>query len=297
MGTYARPVFQAGFRQEDVMPINPLSGFGTVTQQQNSQRISDRLQLAVASLVSGKKLNRAADDIAALSIATQLQTELASLKEISSNAAQATSLLQVADGGAEQISDLVQELKDIAIQAKSPTLNQQNRDALNQQFQQISAEIDRIAGNTKFGGKALLDGSVSGDNSLSIDDVLSGDSEDDANALEIESLTTDALFSGQSLNVLTADGAERAIEALELAQGNITATRADIGAFQQSVSYLAASIETAVANQDAARSVLVDTDFAEESTIYSLLNIQREASLSLAAQGNRLPAGLLKLVE
>lgn len=279
------------------MPINPLSGFGTVTQQQNSQRISDRLQLAVASLVSGKKLNRAADDIAALSIATQLQTELASLKEISSNAAQATSLLQVADGGAEQISDLVQELKDIAIQAKSPTLNQQNRDALNQQFQQISAEIDRIAGNTKFGGKALLDGSVSGDNSLSIDDVLSGDSEDDANALEIESLTTDALFSGQSLNVLTADGAERAIEALELAQGNITATRADIGAFQQSVSYLAASIETAVANQDAARSVLVDTDFAEESTIYSLLNIQREASLSLAAQGNRLPAGLLKLVE
>ncbi|MFO0389281.1 MAG: flagellin [Alphaproteobacteria bacterium] len=279
------------------MPINPLSGFGSISNQQNSQRISDRLQLAVASLVSGKRINRAADDIAALSVATQLQAELSSLKEISSNAAQATSLLQVADGGAEQIGGLVQELRDIALQAKSPTLNQANRDALNTQFQQVVAEIDRIAGNTKFGGKTLLDGSVSGANSLSIGEVLSGESGEEGNALAIDSLSSSALFSGQSFNVFSADGATRALEALELAQGKVTGARADIGAFQQSVGYLAASIETAVANQDAARSVLADTDFAEESTIYSLLNLQREASLSLAAQGNRLPAGLLRLVE
>ncbi len=278
------------------MPINPLQGFGSVTQQ-NAQRISDRLQLAVASLVSGKRVNRASDDIAALSVATQLQTELSSLKEISNNAAQATSLLQVADGGAEQISGLVQELREIAIQAKSSTLSQQNRDALNAQFQQIAAEIDRIASKTQFGGKALLDGSVSGNNSLSIGDVLSGDSSDDANALSIDSLKTDSLFSGQSLNVLSADGAQRALEALEVAQGKVTSARSEISSFQQSVGFLAASIETAIANQDAARSVLEDTDFAEAGTIYSLLNIQREAALSLAAQGNRLPEGLLKLVE
>ncbi len=279
------------------MPITSLSGIGNVAQQ-GIQRVNDRLQSAIASLVTGRKLNRASDDVAALSIATQLQTALSSLREVSGNVAQASSLLQVADGGAEEIGGLVQELRDLALQAKSPTLSPANRATLNQQFQELAEEINRIAGNTTFNNRTLLDGSVSGEDSLSIGSVLSGEEGgEEGVTLAIDNLSTDSLFGGQSLSILTADGATQALDILSTALGKVTEARADIGAFQQSLGFIAANIDSAVANQDAARSVLQDTDFAEQSTIYSLLNVQRDAGLALAAQTNRLTPGVLQLLE
>lgn len=278
------------------MAINPITGAGSAASVQSLQRINQRLQTAIASLVSGNRITRAGDDISSLAIATQLQTQTSSLREVSANVAQTTSEIQVADGGAEQISGLVDQLRSLAQQAKSPTVNQQTRDSLNRQFQQVAAEIDRIAENTNFNGNKLLDGSVSGENAISVGDLFGGQEEGGA-SLSIGSLTTDSLFSGQSLNLSSVDGATQALEALSTAQGAVTQVRADIGAFQQTLGFVAVGIDSAIQNQEAARSVLADTDIAEESTIYALLNAQRNSAIAVQAQTNRLPQGLLKLVE
>lgn len=276
--------------------VNPISGVTNTAAQQNASRINDRLQSAISSLVTGTRNNRAGDDIASLSIATQLQSQLSGLREVSNNVAQSTSQLQVADGGAEQIGNLVQELRELAVQAQSPTLNQSTRDTLNEQFQQLVQEIDRTAASTAFNGNNLLDGSVSGDNSVSIGEAF-GQEAGEGVRLEIASLTSETLFSGQSLDILSADGAAQALEALDVALGSVTQTRAEIGSFTQSLGFIAANINSAIANQEAARAVLADADIAEQSTLFSLLNTQRDANLALTAQTNRLPESLLNLLE
>ncbi|MGE0755164.1 MAG: flagellin [Alphaproteobacteria bacterium] len=278
------------------MVVGPISSFGvSSTSSSNIQRINEKLQSAISSLVSGSRITQASDDIASLSIATQLQTELTALREVSGNVAQNSSLLQVADGGAEQISGLVEQLRSLSLQARSPAVNDATRKSLNDQFQQVVSEIDRVAGNTDFNGRSLLDGSVSGDDALSIGQVFGNEGE--GASLSIGSLNSESLFDGQSLDILSADSATRALDALATALGNITDVRADIGAFQQSLDFVAVGIDSAIQNQEAARSVLADADIAEQSTIYALLNTQRESALALQAQTNRLPEGLLKLVE
>src|SRR4051812_47123829 len=107
-----------------------LSGIGGTQQQQTIQNASAKLQAAIASIVSGNRVNQASDDVAALSIAGQLQSETAGLRQISGNLAQASSLTQVADGGVSQIQNALTQLQSLASQAGNPTLNAENRKQL-----------------------------------------------------------------------------------------------------------------------------------------------------------------------
>lgn len=277
--------------------ISGISGSAGTQQQQNIRRSNEKLQAAIASLVSGVRLNRASDDVAALSVATQLQSQNVSLRQVSSNLAQASSLAQVADGGAEQIAGLLEKLQNVAQQAGNATLSDDNRAQLNVQFQQLKAAIDRFADNTTFNGQKLLDGSLTGGKSLSLDSLLTGEpSSGDAVKLSVDSLTSSSLFAGENLDVLSADGAQRSLDAIGAAIGKVTGARASIGSFQEAINYAGASIDSAAANQEAALSILQDTDFASASTDSVLASLQRNAGIALAAQGNRLSPTLLKLV-
>lgn len=279
------------------MAISPISGSIPSQAQQYIEKTSRSIQTALASLISGKRVNQASDDITALSIASKLQAETSALRQVSNSLAQVSSLTQVADGGAEQIQNLLGKLREVAQQAASPTVNADQRAALNQQFKQLSAEINRFTENTTFSNKKLLDGSLSGDNAISLTRILDSDSESDLGSrLSIDSLSTTSLFGGAPLDVLTADGARQALEAVANAQGRVSEVRAGIGAFQQAANFAAANIDSVYANQQAASSVLLDTDFAQASTSSSLATIQNNAALALLAQGNRLTPALLKLV-
>jgi flagellin len=280
------------------MAIDPISSNIATAAQSGLQRSNNRLQAALASLVSGTKLNRASDDVAALSIASKLQSETAALRQVSSNLAQVASLSQVADGGAAQIQDALQKLKDLAQQANAPIVSEDNRKALNQQFQQLKAEIDRISENTSFNGKKLLDGSISGDNAISVNQTVAAEDapSNDDEALSIPSLSTGSLFSGQSLDILSASGALQASAVIDEALSKVSTARADIGSFQQVANFAAANVDTIVANQQAAVSELSDTDFAAAASEASQARILREAALAIQAQGNRLSPALLKLI-
>ncbi len=279
-----------------MVDFSSVGGVSPSQSRQNIERSSARLQTAIASLVSGERINRAADDVASLSIATQLQSEVSGLKTASGNIAQASSQVQVADSGAEQIGRALDRLNELAVQANSSVINDESRAALDQEFQSLVAEIDRLAEGTTFNGNALLNGDVSGDNALSITQLLGAPELGDDDALAIDSLTTEALFDGQSLNIQSQESASQAASVISAALDRATGTRAALGAFERSLNFAAANIDSAIANQEAARSVLQDTDFGEASTELSVANIQRNASIAIQAQGNNLAPNLLRLI-
>lgn len=265
--------------------ITSLSSIGG--NQQYVQKTSAKLQAAIASLVSGNRLTQASTDVAALSIASQLKAQTAGIKQISGNLVQASSLAQVADGGAEQVGNIVQQLQSLALQAQSPTINPETRKQLNDQFQQLVKSIDTVVNATTFNGQKLLDGSQS----LSLDRVLGSEVSDEA---QIGNLTSNNLLGG--VDILSADHASQAFAALGDALNQITGTRARIGAFQQSASYAGASIDSALFNQEAALSTIEDADFAVAASELSQANFQQNAQIALAAQGNRITPAILQLI-
>ncbi len=118
----------------------------------------------------------------------------------------------------------------------------------------------------------------------------------DSVELSIGNLSTSALFNGQNLDILSLEGAQAAFSAIGSAINSLTAQRANIGSFQQSLDFTAANVDSAIQNQDAARAVLADTDFAEESTAFASLTVQARAGIAALAQTNRLSGNLLQLL-
>lgn len=271
------------------MVISPVTGVLNSQTQSNISNADNRLRNAIASIVSGRQT----EDVANVSIASQLQSVTSGLRQVSSNLALGTSLTQVADGNVQQIQEALGQLQNIAQQAASPTVNDTTRQQLNQQFSEIAQSITQIAQGTQFNGKNLLDGSLSGDNALSLDSLLNSES-DLGTSLNIASLNSNSLLG--DINVLSAEGAGQAITAIAEALNQVTSTRTSIGAFQQAVNFAAANIESAIANQEAAQATLSDADIAAESTNSAQAEVQRNASIALAAQGNRLSPQLLQLV-
>lgn len=270
--------------------ISSIAGSSGIFQQ-NIKKTDAKLQAAIASLVSGRKTQ----DVAEVAVATQLQSEVAGLKQVSQSISQAISLTQVADGAIAQSQAIVQRLQEIAQQASNGSTNNDQRKQLDIEFQALIKDLDRQVENTQFNGQNLLDGSVTGEKSLSLNKLLSTGNDDD-NQLAIDSLASTVVFGGQKLSVLSVDGAQAALGVLGAAQDRIATARASVGAFQQTLNYAAASIDSAIINQEAARSLLSDADFLDAATNSQQAQVQRNAQLSLAAQTNRLPAALLQLV-
>lgn len=278
------------------MNISSLSGLMGLQQQQSLQKTSDRVSAAIAALVGGKVSS--VGDVASLSLASQLQAQVGSLRQLSGNLAQASSMAQVAGGGVEQIQNLAEEIQKLAGEASSPVLNEGNRKVLDEQFKQLLTQIDNIAANTSFGGKKLLNGDLSGADAISLGKMLSANSDNNKNSdsLEVGDLSVAALFGASDLSIASAADALNISVAAGSALEKIAAVRAGVGSFLESIDYAAASIDSAVANQDAARSVLQDSDLASLSSENAQANLQNNIALALAAQGNRISPAVIKLL-
>jgi len=279
--------------------ITSLTGITGSIQSQNSiQKSSDTLQAVIDSIVSGTQSGSDGDNVASVSIASQLQSSLSGLRSLSGNLALAGSLTQVADGGAQDIQSILGGLQSLAEQASSGAVSDSNRTDLNTQFQALAMEIDQVAGGTTFNGKSLLNGSLSGSNALSLDNLITGsDSSSDSSALSISDLTTNGLFGGSIPNILSASSSQQALSAINDALNQVTSNRAAIGSFEQSVNFASANVDTAVNNQQAAMSSLTDTDLAAASTQLAQATVQQNAGIALTAQGNQLLPSLLNLLD
>jgi flagellin len=284
--------------QEDIMNISSLSGLIGLQQQQNIQKSSYKLGVAIAALVSGGQNSGTSGDISSLSVAGQLQSAVSGLKQVSSNLAQANSLAQVADGGLLQLQNINETIQNLAQQAGSPVLDNASRKALNEQFKQLVQQINETVANTSFNSKPLLNGNLSGAGKISLDNLLKSGANNSSNSgdLEIADLSSAKLLGGDNLNLNTIAAAGDVFAAAGNALQQIASNRTAIGSFLQSTDYATASIESAIANQEAARSTLQDADFATAATDKSQATLQNNISLALAAQTNRLTPALLQML-
>ncbi len=277
------------------MIINPVTSlYANASNSQNINRSSERVQNAILALVSGSRLNQASDDVASLAQATELQNNISGLRQASVNVAQTSSLGQVADGGLQQIGGILDRLQTLATQANSGALDDATREQLNIEFQSLVEEVDRIASNTRFNSQSLLDGSLSGDNAISLEQTLG--EEGSSNSLDIADVSSASLFDGANLDISTQAGAEQALTSLSGARDSLTTARAEVGSFLQTLNYANANLQTAILNQEAAAATLTDADFAQASTDFSLANLQQQAGIAVEAQAKNIKSSLLALI-
>ena len=245
---------------------------------------------SLAKLSSGSRIVRASDDAASLAVGTKLRADVTALKQAQVNASQASSLLQVADGGLAQTTEILIRMKALAGQALSGQVSDNERGFIDAEYQQLSDQITDMGLQVKYNDVELLDGSfeeafVVG---VSKDDIINVKLDDDGFALGTLAATLGS--------VDTAANAATAMDALDDALSDVNEARANLGAMLSRFEYAGANLATTVENLDAARSVLLDVDMAAEMSNFSSKQVLLQASVAMLAQANQQPQQLLKLL-
>ncbi len=249
---------------------------------------------SMGQLASGSRITKAADDAAGLSISEGMKGQIRSFKQALRNTNDGVSLLQVAEGGLGEISNIFTRMRELGIQAASDTIGDNERGFINQEVTQLMQEVDRIASSTKFGSKNLLNGDGEtfdfqvGINGSGETDVISfNSSESDATSSSLGVSGID--FSGK-------DGAKDALAILDEAQNKVNGFRANIGALQNRLSSTTENLGTQIENLSVANSRIRDTDVAEATADMTKSNILLNASTAVLAQANEVPKQALRLL-
>src|SRR5260221_2732227 len=249
---------------------------------------------ALSKLASGSNITKASDDAAGLAIGTQLNSDVSVLNQASTNASQASSILQVADGGLSNIADILTRMKSLATEAASGNVTDSQRtNDIDTEYQQLLNEIDSIASGTRYSGSSLLDGTSTYASGVSF---LVGTSAADTITVTISSAPAPALsLTGTSLT--TASAATSLITTLTSAIDAITKDRATIGAQESRFNFHSQSISTTTENTDAAQSTIMDADVASQKSKLSSADVKYQASVAALAQANQIPKELLSLLQ
>jgi flagellin len=247
---------------------------------------------SLSKLSSGSRITSASDDAAGLAISTRISSDITTLQQAATNTAQATSILQTADGGASNISDILARMKSLASEAASGTTVSSSLAYIQSEFSQLSSQIDSIASGTRYSGQSLLNGT--GDFSAAVS-VLVGSSGSDTISITMTNLTSSQLGL-TSASVGTAAGATSALSTLDSAIDTVSKARADIGAQESRFNFSADSISTQTQNLQAANSAIKDVDIAAEQAKLSSAEVKTQAAVSAEAAANQMPQYLLKLL-
>jgi flagellin len=247
---------------------------------------------SLSKLSSGSRITSASDDAAGLAISTRISSDVTTLQQAATNSSQATSILQTADGGASNISDILARMKSLASESASGTTTDSSRAYINSEFSQLSSEIDSIASGTRYSNQSLLDGSSVFASGVS---VLVGSSSTDTITVTLSSLKS-ASLGVSTLDVTTQTGANAALTALDTAINTVSAARASIGAQESRFNFSSDSISTQTQNLQSANSAIKDVDIAAEQARLSSAEVKTQAAVSAEAAANQMPQYLLKLL-
>ena len=243
--------------------VDPISG--TFSQLLNTiNRNRSGLQNSLERIASGRKLNRAGTDPAASALSAQLQSDISALTQSVKNVESGTNFVRTADGGLAGIADLVNRGRELAIQSRNGTLNDSQRQTLNQEFGQIQSEIDRLTGSLQFNGRNLLDGSL-GQNAdpVNIQAGIGSGPDNQISLNVVESTSTESLEIADA-DISTTQGALEAIDSFERASQTLNAARGEVGAIGNRLVSTANSLNIQIENLTRSESGLADTDLAEE---------------------------------
>ena len=269
--------------------------------QKNLNRASDALGTSMTRLSSGLKINSAKDDAAGLQIATRMTSQIRGQTMAIKNANDGISIAQTAEGAMQEQTNILQRMRELAVQSRNDNNSEADRDALDKEFQSMLKEIDRIAGSTQLNGKNLLDGTAS-DMTFQVGSNTGSDNQITISLSDAMN-TTGALsgLSGKSITGADSAAAEAtftaALSAIDDALNSINATRADLGAVQNRLTSTINNLQNINENAEAARGRVQDTDFAAETAQLTKQQTLQQASTSILAQANQLPSAVLKLLQ
>ena len=276
----------------------------SLNAQRNTALTSSSLSTTMQRLSSGLRINSAKDDAAGLAIADRMNTQIRGMNVAVRNAGDAISMAQVAEGGLSAMNDMLQRMRELAIQASNaPNSTGTSGDIqkLSNEYSQLSKELTRMMSATQFNGESIL--RTTNDYTFQVGANAGSENQITIGSADI-SLEGVAAFSGvaetganSALNTTNASGNIAVISALDNALSAVNGRRATLGAvqsrFENTISYL----RTAVENQSSARSRIMDADFAQETANLSRTQILQQAGTAMIAQANQLPQNVLRLLQ
>jgi flagellin len=281
------------------MPQTINTNIVSLNAQRNLNSSQESLAVSMQRLSSGLRVNSAKDDAAGLAIASRMDTQVRGMNVAIRNANDGISLSQVADGAMAQISDDLQRMRELALQARNASNSNSDKDSLNKEFSQLQSEIVRVIGGTTFNGKAILGADATTMNFQ----VGPNTSSEDTIQIKTSNLNSDATVSAitattaviNSTAGYTAIGS--VINNIDTALNTINDERATFGAIQSRFDAVISNLQVGVENQSAARSRIMDADYAAETANLSRAQILQQAGTAMVAQANQLPQQVLKLLQ
>jgi flagellin len=263
----------------------------SLTAQRTLAKSSLEMATALQRLSSGLRINSAKDDAAGLALTERLTSQVRGYNQAIRNAGDGISLVQTAEGGIEAITNSLQRMRELAVQAANYSLTSVDRVAVNTEFQALRAEIDRVATQTQFNGTYLLSGSAPAAG------MVFQVGANVAEVITVQTVSTVGVGStGLDLTGITALNANAALTAVNAAIDTVVQERAKLGAsinrFEQTISNLRVTVE----NLTSARSRIQDADFAAETAALTRLQILQQSGMAVLSQANNLPQGVLALL-
>jgi flagellin len=264
-----------------------------------------QLSTSMQRLSSGLRVNSAKDDAAGLAIAERMNTQVRGMNVAMRNANDAISLSQVGEGALGKVSDIFQRMRELAVQAANGTNNAEDRLSLDREYLQMAQEATRTLGGTQFNGVSILASTGTntfqiGANSSSLIDRLTFDNFNWSGATTITNVVGTAVITGTSTAptaITDAAGAQAAITAIDTAINAVNSQRATFGAVQNRFQNVISNLMVASENQSAARSRIMDADYAAETANLSRAQILQQAGNAMVAQANQLPQQVMSLLQ
>jgi len=245
-------------------------------------------------LSSGERITRAGDDAAGLAISEKLKSHIRGLRQAKRNSEDGISLIQTAEGGLSEISNIIIRLRELSVQAASDTVGDVERGFSDIEFQNLKEEIQRISKNSEFNGRKLLDGTGG------ICEIQVGIHNDPTNdRLSYDSADTDSTLESLGLGgelIANKEGAQLSLTKLDDALVRLNGVRANLGAIQNRLQSTSNNIAITEENFSAANSRIRDVDVASETADMAKNNILAQAGVSVLAQANQTTAAALKLI-
>ncbi|WP_311399553.1 flagellin [Lautropia mirabilis] len=271
----------------------------SLNAQRNLSTTQSALATSVQRLSTGLRVNSAKDDAAGLAIAERMNTQVRGMNVAVRNANDAISLAQTAEGALSKINDMGQRMRELAVQSANATNNETDRESLDAEFQALSAEIKRNLEGTSFNGTKLFAALATmtfqvGANNATTDQI----------AVVTTNLTTDTTMTGilgggggaTAADIKNVDKSREALDKLDKMLATVNSKRAEFGATQNRFEAVIQTLQVSAENQTAARSRIMDADFASETAALTRAQVLQQAGTAMLSQANSLPNNVLSLL-
>jgi flagellin len=273
------------------------TNLNSLNAQRNTGASQMSLSTAMQRLSSGLRVNSAKDDAAGLSIAERMSAQVKGMNVAVRNANDGISLAQTAEGALGKVGESLQRMRELAVQSRNATNSNGDRDSLDKEFQQLTAEITRVLGGTTFNGKAIIGASAGAQDfqigaNTTTNDIITVTTTDMTADASITAITTATVIDSTS----TTASLKTVIDNIDGAIDRVNNERAVYGATQNRFDSVIANLQVSTENQTAARSRIMDADFASETANLSRAQILQQAGNAMIAQANQLPQQVLSLL-